>query len=230
MRVLVTRAAEDAAPLCQALEQAGHEPVRVPLLARVWEVDAVAAFASDHPRADWLVVTSATTAQVLAAAAPLAWTSARIAAVGPATARELTALGRSVSLIPEDHTAAAIVAELPDLSGQTVVYPRADLAPTDLADALRARGANVLEVVAYRNVAPPGHAARLRAVLPVDATPLLSGSAARRLADALGGDVSGLGRVLAIGPSTARVARDVGLPVHAVASPHTVGGLVALLR
>lgn len=229
MRVLVTRAAEEALAFCHAIEAAGHEPVRVPLLERVWEVDAVIEFAARNPHADWVVVTSAAAAEVLAAAAPRAWPNARLAAVGPATARELASLGRSPHLVPSEHTAAALVAAMPDLTGRIVVHPRGDLNPPDLVDALRARGADVREVLAYRNRAPVGHVDRLRAVLPVDATPLLSGSAATRLAEALGGGFDRLGQVIAIGPSTARTAREAGLPVHRVAEPHTQAGVMHAL-
>ncbi len=231
-RVLVTRAAEDARPLCHSLESIGHEPVRVPLLQRLWDVDAVAACANEHPEADWLLVTSATTADVLAAAAPQGFPSARIGAVGPTTARKLSALGRPADLVPERHLGSALVAAMPDLDGCRVVYPKADLAPSTTADLLRDKGATVIEVVAYRNVAPPGHADKLADALPVDATTLLSGSAARRLAAALegvGGPAS-LGRVIVIGPSTARVAQEVGLPVHAIANPYTVNGLLQALE
>lgn len=230
MRVLVTRAAEDALAFCHHLEAAGHEPVQVPLLERVWEVDALATFAREVPHADWLVITSAATAQVLGAAAPTAWSDARIAAVGPQSAHELTAMGRSPQVIPADHHARALADALPDLTGRVVIYPRADLAPPDLADALRAKGAIVHDPIAYVNREPPGARARLQAALPVDATPLLSGSAATRLAEALGHQgFEGLGRVLAIGPSTARAARAAGLPVHAVADPHTSTGLLTLI-
>ncbi|MCB9676068.1 MAG: uroporphyrinogen-III synthase [Alphaproteobacteria bacterium] len=229
-RVLVTRAAEDARPLCHSLEAHGHEPVRVPLLLRLWEVDALAQCAAEHPQADWLLVTSATTADVLAAGAPGAWKSARIGAVGPVTARKLEAIGRPAHVVPEQHTGAALVALLPDLTGKTVIYPKADLAPESMRDALVERGATVIEVVAYRNVPPNGHVERLAAALPVDATTLLSGSAAERLKAALGDlDPALLGRVVVIGPSTAKAAQDVGLPVHAVANPYTVNGLLMAL-
>jgi len=33
-------------------------------------------------------------------------------------------------------------------------------------------------------------------------------------------------RVVSIGPVTTRTAREMGLPVHAEAEPHTIGGVV----
>lgn len=228
-RVLVTRAAEDAVGLCHALRQLGHTPVRAPLLQRVWDLDALADVARDQPTMDWLVITSGASADVLAAAAPGAWLRARIGAVGPTTARKLAAMGRPADVVPRRHLGTALVTAMGDVRGQRILYPRGDLAPPTTADRLREAGADVVEVVCYRNVAPDGHAELLAAALPVDVTLLLSGSAARRLARAHVGAAASLGRILAIGPSTAEVADEVGLPVHGVATPHTLEALLRLI-
>lgn len=230
-RVLVTRAADDASVLAQALAVAGFDPVVVPLLERRWLPLAVSAVADAHPVVDWVLVTSATAAEVVATGAPSAWTGARWAAVGPATASRLVALGYVPVGVPERATAADLVAGLGDLTGQKVLYPRADRALPATVAALEAAGAEVIDVVAYENVGPSGHEARLRAALPVAATTLLSGSAAERVADVIApGDRAGLGRVVSIGPSTTKVALARGLAVHATADPHTVSGVVEALR
>lgn len=210
--------------------QRGHEPVRVPLLERIWEVDAIRQAAVEHPGVDWIVVTSGTTVDVLAAGAPDAWPDARLAAVGPATARRLAAMGREPDLVPSRHTGAALVRELKGIRRKKVLYPKADLAPRTLADDLERRGADVVEVIAYRNVEPPGARAKLAEALPVDATLLLSGSAAQRLAAAVEPDQhASLGRIYVIGPTTAAATRAVGLPVHDIAEPYSVDGLLYLL-
>lgn len=230
-RVLVTRPAEDAPPLANALARVGFEPVVVPLLQRIWHTEAVFEAATAHPRADWIIITSATAAAVVATAAPAVWTHARWAAVGPTTASRLQQLGYSVDLVPERATAAHLVEALGDLTDQCVVYPRADLASPTTAEALRRAGAQVVDVIAYANLAPRGFEARLRRTLPVAATTLLSGSAARRLAQAVPPqDHSSLGQVVCIGPSTAAVATEHGLSVHAVADPHSLAGLLSALE
>ena len=229
-RVLVTRALEDARSICHVLAMAGFTPVTAPLLQRVWDVDAMAAAAEAHPDVDWILVTSSAAAEVLAAGAPRAWPTARIAAVGPATARRLSAVGREADLIPARYTATELLQAMPDLTGNTVLYPRADLASPALADALRSRGATVHDIIAYRNVEPNDARTRLREALPVQATTLLSGSAATRLAGLIPHEErSSLGHVVAIGPSTAAAAESVGLRVHGVASPHTLQGLLDAL-
>ncbi len=233
LRVLVTRPAEDASGLAHALSRAGFEPVLVPLLMRRWCIDAVAAAADAHAHVDWVIVTSGTAAQILATAAPNRWSDARWAAVGPATAARMQQIGFPVDVVPERATAADLVTALGDLSGQTVLYPRADLASVATRDSLQAAGAELIDIVAYENVPPGGHEARLRSALPVAATTLLSGSAAERLARALPGDAERrrAGRIVCLGPSTAQVAYREGLEVAVVARPHTMNGLLdALVR
>jgi uroporphyrinogen-III synthase len=111
-----------------------------------------------------------------------------------------------------------------------VFYPRADLADQQTTDALRAAGADVTDVVAYENELPNGALARLVAELPVESTLLMSGSAAERVARAVPLDGrSALGHIIAIGPSTAKVAHVHGLPVHDVADPHTAQGVLEAL-
>jgi len=222
MRVLVTRAAEDAGSLVAGLRALGLDPVCVPLIHKEPGAERVARAAeSGH---DGWVLTSP------AAVASLALTRARprwIAAVGPATARAAERAGLRVDRVPPRALGRSLALALGDLQGQRVFYPHADLAPPDLADALREAGATVDAVIAYRNREPQGAAAALASALPVDWILLLSGSAARRLAAHLPGPLPAPTRVVAIGPSTAAEAERVGLPVHAIADPHTVDGLLA---
>jgi uroporphyrinogen-III synthase len=63
----------------------------------------------------------------------------------------------------------------------------------------------------------------------VDAVTFTSASTVRGFIGALG-TVKGDPKVICIGPVTAREAREHGLRVHAVASPHTIEGLVAAVE
>ena len=229
-RVLVTRAAEDAEGICHLLTVSGYSPVRVPLLLRRWCVEEVVLAVHSMPSPDLVLVTSAVAADVLAAAVPCALTEASFAAVGPATAHQLRQHGLPAHVIPRRATAAQLVEALGDVRDKTVFYPRSELASSYVVDALRQRGARVYEVVAYTNAPPPGHASQLSCALPVSATTLLSGSAARRLAAAVPeARREQLGTVICIGPSTAAVCHEVRIPVGAVASTHTVRGVLDAL-
>jgi uroporphyrinogen III methyltransferase/synthase len=227
VRVLVTRALQDAASLTHALVELGHEPVLVPLIEVTFQIDALAALAAAVPGPDWVLVTSGVGADAIAVSCPSAWRRARWAAVGPATAHRLRERGLPVTVVPERFTAMALIAALGDLAGQVLIMPRGDLAPAEPVLQLRAAGATVHDVVCYANSEPPNTARDVLASLPVHATTLFSGSAAERLAAAVPAERRAeLGRVVVVGPSTAETCARVGLHVHAVADQHTVAGVV----
>lgn len=205
--MLVTRARGRNTSLIRALEAAGVEAVELPLLA--FEPTGA------PPPAAWdvLVFTSATAVGFWKG--PL---TGFVAAVGPTTAAALR--GRA-DLVPERALGEALAEALGDLRGKRVCYPRADKAPPAFEQALRGAGAELSSFVQYRTVLPPSAKDELASVLPVDRVALASGSAARHLVE-----VGGAGcPVVCIGPSTAAVARELGLEVAGVASVHTAEGL-----
>ena len=225
-KILVTRAGNDAAEFSAALEQAGFEAVEVPLLQREPIEMAVAMSVAAGPY-DWVLLTSAAAAMAFAEQ----WSGPvpPIAAVGPKTAARLRELGLEVALVPSDATGARLVDAMGHLTGRRVLYARAEDAEPSTLAALRGTGADVVEAVVYRNIEPHGTKERLRAVWPVDVITLFSGSAARRLKVALDGLDGGV-PVVAIGPTTADVARAMGFTVAAVADPHTAEGVVDALE
>ncbi|MBW1880916.1 MAG: uroporphyrinogen-III synthase [Deltaproteobacteria bacterium] len=225
-RVLVTRSAETAGALSEPLRSAGFEPVEVPLI-RLEPVPGAVAAAAAERRFDGLVLTSAAAAEASAGVVAEGWPPPLVAAVGRATASRARAVGLPVSLVPPRATGLDLGAALGALPGQVLLYPRAAEVTPGTVERLRATGAEVVEVVAYRNVAPEGLPEHLAAAWPVDAVTLLSGSAARRMAEAT--RAAGITvdiPVVVIGPSTAEVAREVGLAVSAIAEPHSVEGVV----
>ena len=109
-----------------------------------------------------------------------------------------------------------------------MLCPRADIAPEGLEDALVGKGWVPTRVDAYRTRFPRSLPAEARSALAegrVDAVTFTSASSVRGFVGALGA-VRGSPRVVAIGPVTAREAREHGLKVHAVARRHTLDGLV----
>ena len=80
----------------------------------------------------------------------------RLAAIGRSTAAALRGCGLAVDIVAGDENAIGLLAALREavpLSGERVLLPRSSLADDTLADALRAAGANVVAVHAYRNIA-----------------------------------------------------------------------------
>ena len=103
-----------------------------------------------------------------------------------------------------------------------------------LADGLRALGARVTEVAAYRTAPAESSRERLISTLErrgVDVITLTSSSTVRNLVDGLGGrrDLLDGVAIACIGPVTAGTARELGLAVDVMADEHTIDGLVAAL-
>jgi uroporphyrinogen-III synthase len=150
--------------------------------------------------------------------------AAMIAAVGPATAASLVEGGTHVHQVADPHTTDALAEQFPSGRGR-VLLPRADIAPAGLEERLAAKGWTPVRVVAYRT--------GLSAALPEDVERELDEGRVNAVAFTSASTVRGLASLTAhrepaavcIGPVTARVAREEGFRVAAVADPHTVEGL-----
>ena len=228
-RVLVTRAAEQAEELVLALRGAGLDPVPVPTIAVEFDpprgdLDAAAGLLHTYV---WVVITSSNGARAILTAATRIRTELGApswAAIGPATRGVLEHEGIEVTFQPSQSSAIAMAVGLPVGLGDRVLVVRGDLANAELAVALRARGAEVDDVVAYRTrEAPEGSRILLRRALsegPIAAVTFTSGSTVRGLI-ALGRDenidVISMPCVC-IGPETAEKARAAGFRIHAVAA------------
>jgi uroporphyrinogen-III synthase len=238
-RIVLTRPRDHAEALAGALEHLGADALVMPLLQIEPMQDADAnvldSVLSDVSAYDWIVFTSAN--GVAAVQEHLAGTlsGAKIAAVGPATAKAVRALGVEPAFVPENYAAAEILEGMGDLEGQRVLLPQADIADPWLANQIRATGASVDAVVAYRTVAlDPSVIEAAELEQGVDAVVLASGSAARSLA-ALAAKFPGVAKELqsallvAIGPKTAEAAREVALPVGLVADEASSEGIIHAL-
>lgn len=225
-RIATTR--DEPGPLDDALAALGAEVIHVPLIEIV---DAPGTALTDAlgrlDEVDWVIVTSRHGAARVAAAVAR-HPRLRTAAVGTGTADALQALtGRSVDVIPERQLAVDLVEAMPvpGPGADRVLVAVADRAAPTLVDGLRRRGYAVRDVVAYvTRLRTPTPAERDR-LARVDAVTFASGSAALAWATSIG--VATPEHVIAIGPTTAGVAREAGLQVTAIAADHSVDGLVA---
>jgi uroporphyrinogen III methyltransferase/synthase len=166
-----------------------------------------------------------------AAARPL------LAAVGPATADVAAKQGLLVELVASQFCGQALAEELAGrVVGKKVLLPRSDHAGADLPAALRAAGAEVADVVAYRTSLPeslaPDAAEAIRGG-EVDVVSFFSPSAFHNLVEAIGletlRNLSGRVALAAIGPVTAGAIRDAGLVVEIEAREATAASLVAAM-
>lgn len=246
--IVVTRPAGQADGLVAQLRAHGAEPIICPAIAIAPPSDyaALDAALARLPSYDWLIFTSANGVRALldrlAALGhdSAALASLRIGAIGPATAAALAARGLRADFVPSAYVAESILDEIEDVAGKRILLPRADIARDALAAGLRARGATVDALAAYRTVpgdGAPALAERLRAGR-IDAVTFTSSSTVRYLLDGL--DAAGVAppearallnaaAIICIGPITAATAAESGLRVDAVAREYTAEGLVAML-
>jgi uroporphyrinogen III methyltransferase/synthase len=160
--------------------------------------------------------------------------------VGPGTASRLTRFGLKVDLVPDDHSAAGVVAALKEngsLKGKRLLFAKGDLARDTLPEELRAVGAEVTEVVAYRTVTAESdaHLGIYRELLDrrIDAVTFSSASAVRAFVTIYGADqaVDLLNHtiVATIGPVTADAAHRYGITPQITPASATIAALVDAL-
>jgi len=165
-RIAITRPAEQAAGLTQALVALGAAvtPLGAIAIAPVEDPAALDAAMARLASYDWLVFTSVNGVRAFAdrlVATGHVWgerDAARVAAIGPATAQALEAQGVVVDLLPQVYVAEGIVAALAqrgEIAGRRFLLPRADIAREALAQELARQGAHVDEIAAYRTVTRP---------------------------------------------------------------------------
>jgi uroporphyrinogen III methyltransferase/synthase len=248
-RIVVTRPREQAGALADLLEAAGAEVVLFPTIALVPPADPAALDAAVARAAgyDWIVFTSVNGVAAFFARFAAGGrdvrelATCRLAAIGPETAAALERRLLRPAVVPDDYRAEGLLAAFADepLAGRRVLLPRAAEARPVLPETLRARGAVVDEVAAYRAVAPPAaDVDALRGALAaraIDALTFTSSATVRNFvalvgAGALSPQRGDGGPVIAcLGPVTAATARELGLRVDLLPARWTVPALAAAL-
>lgn len=182
---------------------------------------------------DWIVVSSPATVRLLIEAGwdlPARFGAGRlgagqVAAVGPATAGALTRAGVEVSKVAYPGGGAALVESFPEGPGR-IVLPGAEEASVEPAAGLAAKGWQVQAVPVYRTVPQvvPESVVATWQRGGFDAFVVTAGSIASAAASACG--LPGPA-VVAIGDSSADVARSVGLTVAQTALRPVTDSLLA---
>lgn len=234
--VVVTRELEASSGYAAAFAALGLEVVPMPVTRSEPPRDPAAlGRALEHGGHAAIVIASPRAAAALAAAVgglrqplPEVW------AVGPATTRALAAAGITARHPDTAHDGASLAQAmigLRDLAGRRVLVPRAEDGRDEAIAVLRAAGAEIVDVVAYRTVAtlPDDPAiARGRELLVAGMAAVCAVFAPSQVV-ALGAAVGPLDALAtafaAIGDTTAAVLREAGAPHVAVASAPTPEGL-----
>ncbi len=244
VRVLVTRARDQAGELSESLVRMGAEPVEAPLI-RIEAPDdwsSVDAALADLSGYDHVVFTSGNA--VVAFYSRLiecgldarALGGVRVAAVGHATADALRRRGIEADYKPQVFRAEKLVETLDehcDLRDARILFPAADIAGPAVVEGLTAAGASVKRVTVYRTamekVLPDGVATMLED-RKIHVAVFASSSAVKAFAQAVGPDrlarfTRGV-RIACIGPATAATAEEAGLTVDIMPGQAAVSALV----
>ena len=244
-RFLVTRPLAQAVPFVALLEEQGGEAVCVPTIEIVPpESWAPLDFAMrDLEDFDIVILTSVNGVEAFFERLLETnqyygtLTDITVVAVGPKTAQAIRDHHTRPDLIPDDHRAEGIVAELLKIGveGKQILYPRAELARPLIVESLQAAGAKVSAPVAYRTILPNGSEEKIRTLFSekaIDAVCFSSSSTFDNLYAMLGDDLKQLQeatKFFSIGPLTSETIRKYDFNVDLEPQQWTLDALVAAM-
>lgn len=231
--------------LCRRLQEIGIETIDVPTV-EVQPPESFEALDSalrDLERYHWVIFTSANGVKAFFARRSILQsgeglpTALRWAAIGPATATALAAHGIAHAWIPTRYLSEALAKELPDVAGRRILRIQPETTLPNMVEHLRARGAVVDEVAAYRVLeGPSGAEAQLREawIRRIDGVIFTSASTVRGFARLLAatGSAPRLSdlQLIAIGPVTAAAIEAFGWHAALVAEQYDVDGIIHLIQ
>jgi uroporphyrinogen III methyltransferase/synthase len=231
--IAVTRARTRASGLAQRLRQLGAAVIQAPAI----RTNALPGPALDPTPYDLICVTSPNGVDFLferlddKAHPPgdaRALAGAKVAAIGPGTARALAEHGIVADVLPERFVAESLAEALSDLEVKHALVATAKEARDVLPGALRAKGAEVDVLALYETVAEPLSERMLEQAQRADYVTFTSSSTVRFFLQAAG-TPSPTTRIVSIGPVTSATLREHGLEPHIEARRHDIDGLVEAL-
>jgi len=235
--VLVTRPANQAAEMIGRLTTLGAATLNQPAIEITPPTDwsPVDAAIENLASFDWLVFSSANGVRffldrILATGHDLRQlANCRLAAIGPATAKELQTYHLQADLLPTEYRAEALAEQLsPTAAGKRFLLLRASRGREVLAETLRQAQAEVEQVVVYQSGDAQKADAEIAAALAkgkIDWITVTSSAIARSLVQMFGEDLK-KSKLAAISPLTAGVLTEAGYPPTVVAQQYTTEGLL----
>ena len=240
VKIAVTRAREQASRLAERLRGLGAEVIVAPVIS----TQTLPGPAPELGRYDLICFTSPNGVEALferldaegldsRAFPPRA--EARVAAIGPATARALRQRGIATDVMPEKAVGEALAEALGDVPVTRALVARAREARDVVPEALRERGADVDVLAVYETVVEELDAEQTAAAAAADFITFTSASTVRNFLAAVGGAEAWLARgpsrprTVSIGPVTSDELRLHGLEPDIEAEQHDIDGLVAAI-
>lgn len=240
--VVVTRAREQASESAALFARKGAHVIQFPTitispLRDYGELDEAVANLS---RYGWLVFTSVNGVRFFRERLHALKLDARalhgvkVAAIGPATAKAVEAMGVYADLVPSSYVAEGVAEAMLKLGmkGQRVLLPRAREAREVLPEALRAAGAEVDVITAYENVPSEENREEVMKALEegrLDCVTFGSSSTVRNFLASIPMETLQKHpevRFAAIGPVTAKTMHEMGMNVDIQPEQFTIPALV----
>ena len=243
---MITRPREQLTELAEGLRVLGADVVEAPVIRIEPPLDKAPLDQTIERLAeyDWIVFTSANGIRSLRARMRehgkelREIAQAKLAAIGPATAATLEAEDLRVDVVPERFIAEEVFAALKrfgPLRGCRVLLPRADIAREALPNLLRAAGASVDVVVAYRTISVSEELASAMQLISdgkIDVVTFTSGSTVRSFVSGMKEKAQLRGKFVSasIGPITSQALREAGLEPGIEAAVYNVDGLIKAIE
>jgi uroporphyrinogen-III synthase len=246
VRILTTRAEKQSGGLAKPLHELGAEVIEIPTIEirppRSYEpLDSALRNISSY---DWLILTSVNGVEALFArltalnipASTLA--HLQIAAIGPATQREIELHGLKIAVTPEKYIAESVVEALKGKTeGKRVLLVRAKVARDVLPNELRKTSAAVDVVEAYETHVPQNAKERLDQLFAnpaarPDIITFTSSSTVTNFLSLLSGEHQEALRTIllaSIGPVTSATLISAGFAPQIEAREYTMQGLAAAI-
>jgi uroporphyrinogen III methyltransferase / synthase len=243
-RIIVTRAAENAAGLIERLRALGAEVIGIPVIAAAppSSYAALDGAIGEIGSFDWIIFTSAKGVDAFMQRLRTLGRDIResgkaaIAAIGPATAARLRDFALTIAAMPAEYRAERLIEALtpPRIAGARILIPRAEVARDVLPSRLREAGAREVVIApAYATIQPkPIAEPHLRGLLKSGAIDLVTFTSPSTVNNwiALAGEAGRRLKAAVIGPITAEAARTQGIEIAVEAATYTAGGLVAAIE
>lgn len=241
-KILITRPESESKDFKQLLEKEGAEVDALPMIRfeGINLSDDLKATFNQLDKFDWLVFTSAKAVQFFFEAAAMYevkfyfYPNLKIATVGEKTKLKLEQLGYRTNFVPIKYTAEVLAENVDDVNGKNILIPRSNLASEEYISVFAKRGAAVFPLTVYNNIPVSYSKQQLETLLnqKLDYLTFTSGSTFKAFHQLLVEHELQLNdeKIICIGPSTANVVSTLNYTVTAVASTHTVEGIIDTIK
>ncbi|MFI3242758.1 MAG: uroporphyrinogen-III C-methyltransferase [Akkermansia sp.] len=242
-RIVVTRTREQASKLSQALHGFGADVLELPTIRIVAPSNRMefAESVVDSPRYDWLIFSSPNGVKRFMQAFFAVYDDireiggARIAAVGPATAKELKKHGLMVDVMPQKAVAEELIAEFDrkgdEFSGiehSSMLWIHSEQGRDIIMRELMKRKAIVDECIAYNTIAADEQNSPAAAALKNEGAELITFTSSSTVKNfmAMKMPLPPNCLIASIGPITTQTLAEYGLHPHIEAAEHHIDSLV----